>query len=161
MRLSKKDKVKERSLVSARGDEFHTDAYRRYLVGRPNIACFFLFLLLPFSIIFEIKNTQIRKFHFWKTVQIENLFTFEFHIQIQKKCSNSNLFRFKFVQTQICSDSNLFKLKFFSDLNLFKLDFVEIWICSNSILFKRRFLNWTFFEFKQIFEYEQIYRKKK
>jgi hypothetical protein len=57
-----------RSLVSARGDEFRTDAYRRYLVGQPNMACFFLFLLLIFSIIFEIfgeiKNTQIGKFHF-------------------------------------------------------------------------------------------------
>jgi hypothetical protein len=57
-----------RSLVSACGDEFRTDAYRRYLVGRFNMACFFLFLLLPFSIIFEIfgeiKNIQIRKFYF-------------------------------------------------------------------------------------------------
>jgi hypothetical protein len=57
------------SLVSARGDEFRLDAYMRYLVGRPNTDDFlFLFLLLPFSIIFEIfgeiKNTQIRKFHF-------------------------------------------------------------------------------------------------
>jgi hypothetical protein len=119
----------------------------------------FLFLLLSFSIIFEIfgeiKNTQIWKFHFWKMFRlkicsIRNMFTFEFHVQIQKKCSNSNLFRFKFVQARICSDSNLFKLEFVqtqicSDSNLFKLKFVQIRICSNSILFRFKFVQTWFY----------------
>jgi hypothetical protein len=36
------------SLVSAHGDDFRVDAYRRYLVGRPNTSefCFFFFCYL-------------------------------------------------------------------------------------------------------------------
>jgi hypothetical protein len=36
------------ALVSARGDKFRLDAYRRYLVGRPNTGefCFFFFCYL-------------------------------------------------------------------------------------------------------------------
>jgi hypothetical protein len=37
-----------RSLIIARGDEFHVDAYKRYLVGRPKMGefCFFFFCYL-------------------------------------------------------------------------------------------------------------------
>jgi hypothetical protein len=77
--------------VSALSVGSRINTYKPFLVGRPNMACFFLFLLLPFSINFEIfgeiKNAQIRKFHFEK------------------------LFRLKFVQFEICSISN-FMFKF-------------------------------------------------
>jgi hypothetical protein len=151
----------QRSLIIARGDEF-------WWAG-PIRARFVSFSSVTFFIIFEIfgeiKNTQIRKFYFWKTVQIENLFNSKY-VHFRISCSNSEkMFKLKFVQIQICSNSNLFSFEFVqtlfcSDLNLFKLNFVEIRICSNLILFKRRFLNWTFFEFEQIFEYEQIFKFK-
>jgi hypothetical protein len=66
----------------------------------PIWASFFLFLLLPFSINFEIfgeiKNAQIRKFHF------EKLFRLKF-VQF-KICSILNfMFKFeKYIQTRIC-----------------------------------------------------------
>jgi hypothetical protein len=111
--------------------------------GPAQYGVFFLFLLLLFSIIFEIfgeikkilrfENFIFEKLFRLKICSIRNMFTFEFHIQIRKKCSNSNLFRFKFVQTRICLD-----------LNLFKLNFVQIWICSNSILLRFEFVQTQF-----------------
>jgi hypothetical protein len=126
----------------------------RFLVGRPNMACFFLFLLLPFSINFEIfgeiKNAQIWKFHFEKLFRLKFV-QFQISCSNSKKiklefveiqtCSNSNLFIFEFVQTRFCSDSNLFKLDFVQIQNcsisiLFRFNFVQIWICSKIKLFK-------------------------
>jgi hypothetical protein len=81
-------------LVSALSVGSRIIAYKRFLVGWPNMACFFHFLLLPFSINFEIFS-EIKSAQIWK-----------FHFEI--------LFRLKFVQFEICSISNfMFKFKKF------------------------------------------------
>jgi hypothetical protein len=109
----------------------------------------FLFLLLPFSVIFEIfgeiKNTQIQKFHFWKIVQIDFFFN----------CSLSNfifkfgkkMFKLKFVQIRICSNLNLFRFEFVQ--TQFCLD----WICSNSILLRFEFIQTRFCSNSNLFTF--------